>query len=69
MHAPDSKKKLEQIMRSTVAGTSNPMQQFSGKAKYNDFKNFTLLEEENEETDAYSEDQDQVEKTFVASRT
>lgn len=45
------------------------MQQFSKANKYSEFgnKNYTLMEEENEETDAYSEDQDQIEDDMPAS--
>ena len=42
-------------MRGTVAGTNNPMAQFSHQMQQN--KNYALLEaESNEETDAYSEE-------------
>lgn len=45
-------------MRATVSGTQNPMAKFS-QMQSNQNKNYALLEaESNEETDAYSEDQD-----------
>ena len=44
-------------MRATVAGTQNPMAQFGQQLQQS--KNYALLEaESNEETDAYSEEQD-----------
>jgi hypothetical protein len=58
----------DHLMRATVAGTQNPMAQFSQQMQQS--KNYALQEaESNEETDAYSEEQDQIEEPILASKT